>query len=634
MAIFSVVSLSTTFNGYSDDGRQGRFKALAMLNKSIFNGVDDREIQMKYSFALIEEVIDNPATRDIIEFIPSTDSKDKTGGIFKVDQKLAGDIMNRLISSEQVAFFAMPMSTPPVDWHKQSNGVIRGGDNRNIYPFIKRTSINLRNAEMVSDEVLEAVNKIQAVPFRINKDVLEALKMESTEEIDRDSMNRNAYKLAVEKRSNMLRVIDIADSVKDHDKIYFPHHVDYRGRMYPIPVLLNPQAGSESKGLLEYAEPIQLSSKGIQWLYATAAATYGEDKLSFQLRVELGREKALEWNYRDADEKSMYHFLQIQNTIRRLENDGDLECRVNIPLDGSCNGLQHLAAITKDREAGRSVNLTNTSDRYDIYQMVADIASDTYKEWYNEVDEIKSKDLGEQTLGLVGTRKIAKTPVMVYPYSGTEEGSTEALHSKIEELDGFSEDWISTRFFARNMIVHLRKAIMSILDTPEKFMKMAKLSGRRLANENKAPVFTTPDGFTMINKHPKLVNNRIQIRQGKRIRKLRVVMPTNELNPDKIANSMSPNLIHSLDACHLRMTVNGMSKREDLDQEQYLFIHDSFGTNPNDASKLARTLREEFAGMYSGSYVADSITECLGVDCPVKGDYDPFEVMKNQYFFA
>lgn len=39
--------------------------------------------------------------------------------------------------------------------------------------------------------------------------------------------------------------------------------------------------------------------------------------------------------------------------------------------DGSCNGLQHYAALGRDEKGGQMVNLTPSLQRQDVYQGVA-----------------------------------------------------------------------------------------------------------------------------------------------------------------------------------------------------------------------------------------------------------------------
>jgi len=75
--------------------------------------------------------------------------------------------------------------------------------------------------------------------------------------------------------------INVARAFKDVEKIYFPHNVDFRGRVYPIPPHLNHMGADISRGILEFSKGEPLSEKGLYWLKVHTANKMGKDKLSF-----------------------------------------------------------------------------------------------------------------------------------------------------------------------------------------------------------------------------------------------------------------------------------------------------------------------------------------------------------------
>jgi len=56
--------------------------------------------------------------------------------------------------------------------------------------------------------------------------------------------------------------------------------------------------------------------------------------------------------------------------LSAAEKDPGYITRFPVLLDGSCNGIQHLALMTRDEEAGRLVNLTNADEIFDLYSIV------------------------------------------------------------------------------------------------------------------------------------------------------------------------------------------------------------------------------------------------------------------------
>ena len=78
----------------------------------------------------------------------------------------------------------------------------------------------------------------------------------------------------------------VSKAFKNVEKIYFPHNVDFRGRIYPIPPHLNHMGADISRGLLEFSEGKPVGKKGLYWLKVHVANKMGKDKLSFEGRTE------------------------------------------------------------------------------------------------------------------------------------------------------------------------------------------------------------------------------------------------------------------------------------------------------------------------------------------------------------
>lgn len=50
----------------------------------------------------------------------------------------------------------------------------------------------------------------------------------------------------------------MAQSFKACNALYFPHNMDFRGRVYPIPPHLNHMGADLNRGLLEFSEAKEL----------------------------------------------------------------------------------------------------------------------------------------------------------------------------------------------------------------------------------------------------------------------------------------------------------------------------------------------------------------------------------------
>lgn len=76
--------------------------------------------------------------------------------------------------------------------------------------------------------------------------------------------------------------INLARSFALLDRFYFPHHIDFRGRVYPIPPHLNHIGNDLSRGLLLFAKGKRLGEGGLKWLKIHCANLMGKDKATIE----------------------------------------------------------------------------------------------------------------------------------------------------------------------------------------------------------------------------------------------------------------------------------------------------------------------------------------------------------------
>ena len=240
----------------------------------------------------------------------------------------------------------MPMIIPPLDWTNEQNGGHLAQHVGIQYDLVGPNKDSHKRDPKLSDlqPIMDAVNKLQAVPWRINKRVLEVIKeirdrdggIAGVVPLDKDKLfedapvrpwandeemealresNFDAYKKAqrpymlrheawarnVSKRSGFLKQIDIAERFADEDAIYFCYTAEWRGRINCKQNHVSPQANDVGKSLIYLKNTLPIGNDALAhaWFKRHGAGTFAEtcdrgiagpwnekavDKLSFEDR--------------------------------------------------------------------------------------------------------------------------------------------------------------------------------------------------------------------------------------------------------------------------------------------------------------------------------------------------------------
>ncbi len=288
---------------------------------------------------------------------------------------------------------------------------------------------------------------------------------------------------------------------------YFPHNMDFRGRTYPIPPHLNHLGQDLCRGLLEFAEGRPLGKRGLHWLKVHLSNVFGNDKVPFNDRVSFVESKLDE--IRDSAERpldgnkwwltadkpweclaasigkfshlptlSLLHILirSAHAELMNALNTGAPEEYVStLPIhqDGSCNGLQHYAALGGDEMGARKVNLLpsnrpqgNTFFHLSRIPKLCLLSSHSLTllhctDVYSGVVELVVRRINEDAANgdpvakmLIGKvdRKVIKQTVMTSVYGVTFIGARKQIHNALKDKAQLSEE----QFFPASM--YLSKA--------------------------------------------------------------------------------------------------------------------------------------------------------------------------------
>ena len=193
--------------------------------------------------------------------------------------------------------------------------------------------------------------------------------------------------------------VAVAQAHRDEAAIYFPHSLDFRGRAYPMHPHLNHMGGDVPRGLLSFGTGRQLGPHGLFWQRVQLANLYGngEDKKTLEQREAFavthlteilqacesplaeavgpgGTRGTTWWMQAEKPWQFLAACYELRDALSWEREHGSVETFVSfqpVHTDGSCNGLQHYAALARDLEGGKAVNLLPSDAPSDVYSEIA-----------------------------------------------------------------------------------------------------------------------------------------------------------------------------------------------------------------------------------------------------------------------
>ncbi len=580
-----------------------------------------------------------------------------------------------------------PMVAPPADW----TGPRVGGYHSLLrpLPLVKTWSRNyldeLENVKMPT--VYDAVNAVQATAWRVHPQVLAVQKaiwdspvqntglLPPREDLQQpprpfdidtnhDALKKwkkastvigNKNRQLCSQRVQYINTLALAERFVVEPEIYFPHQMDFRGRLYPIPSLLNPQGPDHTKALLTFAYGKPLGTQGAaDWLAIHGANQWGEDKVAFADRIAWIKKNEqnildsaanpldfLFWQKADAP----WQFLAFCFEWAGYKEHGlAFESSLPVSVDGSCNGLQHFSAMLRDPIGGAAVNLIPSDKPKDIYQLVADKA-------LVKLNKLPDDPLAREWLIFGINRETTKRCVMVLPYGGTMYAFKRFIQDHlVKRFEKGEPNVFGDNYLEGQNAAYLSPAAIYLADVIQQAISetvVAAVAAMDWLQEVVQPViddgmpihWTTPVGFPVSQVYFNFGQDRIMtFLHGKRV----ALHPRNELrtiDSRRQSNGIAPNFVHSLDAAALMMTVvtataSGVGS--------FAMVHDSYGTHAADMLALTICLRHAFVGMYRDDIIQKFMKEIKliapeGTELPAppaRGTLELGAVLKSAFFFA
>ena len=580
-------------------------------------------------------------------FMKQTIRQGRKTSIFVVPTPEFMDIKDEVMANAELfAPLAWPMLIPPKDWTNEEAGGYILNEVMHGHDLVRRV-----NSHPIQGEIpLAFLNKIQKVAYTLNsftvgvsktlqkrgiavgkflpiinyelppKPVDIATNKDSRKEYRRAAAEVNNLNAAEFKKSCRTRMImEVIDKFKDRDRFFCPWSFDYRGRAYPIPAFLTPQDTDFGKSLIRSADESYITDRGKEWLAFQVATTFGLDKETMSNRllwttqnIPLITRVATDpidniGDWEGADEP--WQFLAAcEEYYSVVVTEARKTTGLFVATDATCSGLQILAGLARDKETAQLVNVLPSDRPQDAYAKVAEVAKPNCPIHIQKVMD----------------RKTVKRTVMTIPYNAKPYSNRsyirDALLEKGIEID--KEDLTVT-------VQAVRDAMNKVVPGPMSVMKWIEDEVAKAIKRGATKLeWVTPSGFA--------VNQRIMLKQKKDIRlqllgecRLKIAVDKTEADINRHRAATAPNLIHSLDASLLHLSVDRFDKPIAL-------IHDSVLTQSVDMDELSAIIRETYMHLFAEHDYLNDFAQQIGAETepPIIGDLQPESVIDSTYFFC
>ena len=445
-----------------------------------------------------------------------------------------------------------------------------------------------------------------------NKDARKSYRRAAAEVMNK---NANAFRRSCRTRMTM-------EAVKKFwaKEFYIPWSFDYRGRAYPIPAFLTPQDTDFGKSLIKFADQSVIKGNACDWLSFQCATTYGLDKATMSVRLQwtednlftitrvaidpianIGDWEAAEepWQFLAACDEYYHCCIKCDRHVTGLP----------VATDATCSGLQILAGLARDKETAQLVNVLPSDRPQDAYKVVAEVSK------WNIPDRLRE----------IWDRKCVKRTVMTIPYNAKPFSNRtyikDALLEKNIEID---KDELTQTVKA------VRDAMQAKFPGPMSIMKWIEDEVAKCINRGMVTIsWVTPSGFVV---HQRIMKKQVEVLNLQLLGRCEIRVATDETNKVDRARhkaATAPNLIHSLDASLLHLSVQRFN-------HPIALIHDSVLCRATDMSVLSTIVRETYMDLFAKQdYLTDFAKQIMAeTEPPIIGDLEPSTVIDSTYFFC
>ncbi|CUM66121.1 uncharacterized protein PRCAT00003777001 [Priceomyces carsonii] len=574
-------------------------------------------------------------------------------GVLKVHKYLVRQLAGNSLSNS-VQPQLLPMLVPPRPWTTYNNGgylfslnnVVRIKDSAETTAYLRAAS-DAHNL----DSVYAGLNVLGETSWTINRRVFEVIcKYWNTGEkfldippivdepelpepipFNAEPSERSEYQRKVKKAMNDAASarsqrcdtnykLEIARAFLG-EKLFFPHNVDFRGRAYPLSPHFNHLGNDMTRSLFLFWDGKELGERGLVWLKIHLANLYGIDKAPLHERLQFVDEnldnifKSAKDPYDPSSwwlkgEKPWQTLSVCFELYEAYKLDDPTKFVSNTPIhqDGTCNGLQHYAALGGDIEGARQVNLIPADRPQDVYNFVAGLVQ-------KRID-VEAEAGNKYAIFLKDkiTRKVVKQTVMTNVYGVTFVGAVLQIQKQIAFHFG-KDDSDKVADYARYLTSLVFASIRELFEGAHLIQDWLGESAKRISksvrvdyeeksakNSNKpshlsSVIWTTPLGLPCV--QPYRVSKKQIISTNLQDIVISDPFGASQVDARKQQAAFPPNFVHSLDATHMLMTAKACGEKGIA----FASVHDSYWTHASNVDSMNQIIREEFVRLHKDNLI-------------------------------
>jgi DNA-directed RNA polymerase len=323
------------------------------------------------------------------------------------------------------------------------------------------------------------------------------------------------------------------------------------------------------------------------------------------------------------DLKHAWQKLAAARALFEPEAARHLPCQI----DGTCNGLQHYAALGRDPDGAAAVNLTPQDQPADVYSAVAEALRPIL-----EREAAAGKAEAKLALSQL-SRGLVKQPVMTTVYGVTELGARRQVQTKLDTDADADARYRASRHVAQRVL----DAMATVCTSAAELMRWMRACASIIAKQERIVTWRTPIGFPVRQAGPEYhrlpsraittANHRLDLRRH------------SDKAPPKVGKQtrgLPPNYVHSIDSTHLLCAAIAAAD----EGISLASVHDAYWSHAGTMDRLTAILRDQFVALHERD-LTDELHQQLREQSarplpepPEPGSFDVRQVLDAPYAFA